>query len=173
MTSRYETTNIPESPFFIPFPPQSQSSVRSLWQRCRAGSSGLHICTSIVRHASPVKEINGILCAQQGRIICKAQRKHEKPAALAGGFLRKNLSSNEQTSIRVWMLVCLCSPQTQCTGTVRIIAPSGGSVAARQIGIWQHDCHSRSFFIVYQRCPLGQFWISPTILYPCFRKIVA
>ena len=43
---------------------------------------------------------------------------------MAGGLLRNNLSCNEQTSIRVWMLVCLCSPQTQCTGTVRIIAPS-------------------------------------------------
>ena len=39
-------------------------------------------------------------------------------------IVRNNLSCNEQTSIRVWMLVCLCSPQTQCTGTVRIIAPS-------------------------------------------------
>ena len=46
-----------------------------------------------------------------------------KQASMAGGLLRNNLSCNEQTSIRVWMLVCLCSPQTQCTGTVRIIAP--------------------------------------------------
>ena len=48
----------------------------------------------------------------------------QRSVACAGGLLRNNLSCNEQTSIRVWMLVCLCSPQTQCTGTVRIIAPS-------------------------------------------------
>jgi len=57
-------------------------------------------------------------------MLITSSMQQQKSPFLARGFLRNNLSNNEQTSIRVWMLVCLCSPQTQCTGTVRIIAPS-------------------------------------------------
>ena len=79
---------------------------------------------------------------------------HAKRLPLGGRVVKEQFILQQQTSIRVWMLVCLCGPQTQCTDTVRIIAPSTNSVGMSFSPVLQIEmCYLLVWQLTSKNCP--------------------